>query len=61
MSPEPAFCGKYQASCDKIHGHKWSAFVVRKMTDSLIYRAFLILSLNLTLSDKIINLDKLYK
>ena len=43
-------------------GHdKWSAFVVRKMANFLIYRFFQVLSLNLTLSDKIIILDKLYK
>ena len=60
-SQGPVFCGKYQASWYKIHGHKWSAFVVRKMANSLIYRFFQVLSLNLTLSDRIIILDKLYK
>ena len=35
--------------------------MVREMTDPLIYSFFQVLSLNLTLSDKIIKLDKLYK
>ena len=51
----------YFAGKIRLHGQKWSAFVVRKMANFLIYRFFQVLSLNLTLSDKIIILDKLYK